>query len=552
MTIEKILIVDDEPYVLEVCRRVLEEKYYVKIVHSGLEAIQLAQDERFDLLLTDIKMPGLDGLETAKEVRKNNPDIVCVTMTGYSTMETAIKALRLGIDEFIIKPFNPEELIVAVERALEKERLRKENIRLKSLLPLFEFNKSLMSTVETKRLLQQILDLAGQETDATDVILYMIEGTGVISHLTSSEVLSKRLKILMKYKNELVEAVRCKNAQLVLEDEEDTIVFLRGGWQDISLEAEELDDAHSLLKDLLSVLEVKSIVATPLLGVGGKLQGVLFLTKRNQAFTQSECNFLSVMTGQATIAYENARLFENLQQAYDELKTLDYMKSEFTNRAAHELRTPLAIIMGYASILEEDVEDKTQKGYLKIILRNSLRLRSLVEDLLNMRYIAAGQLPLTLGKVDLNQIIDQIVQDMTILAQEKNITLNSKIVTPLPVVYSDKQKLELIIMNLVTNAIKFTPSAGQIWINGWVNNGNIEVEVADNGIGIPEKEHDRIFDSFYQIEDSLNRKYEGIGLGLAISKGMIERCGGKIWVESEVGQGSKFIFSVPIKMSSNK
>ncbi len=107
-------------------------------------------------------------------------------------------------------------------------------------------------------------------------------------------------------------------------------------------------------------------------------------------------------------------------------------------------------------------------------------------------------------------------------------------------------------MNLVTNAIKFTPSAGQIWIDGWVNNSNIEVEVADNGIGIPETEHDRIFDSFYQIEDSLNRKYEGIGLGLAISKGMIERCGGKIWVKSEVGQGSRFIFSVPIKLSLNE
>ncbi|NIP26402.1 MAG: response regulator, partial [Phycisphaerae bacterium] len=394
MTIEKILIVDDEPYVLEVCRRVLEEKYHVKIVHSGVEAIQLAQDERFDLLLTDIKMPGLDGLETAKEVRKNNPDIVCVTMTGYSSMETAIKALRLGIDEFIIKPFNPEELILAVERALEKERLRKENIRLKSLLPLFEFNKSLMSTVETKRLLQQILDLARQEIGASDIILYMIEESGVISHLTLSEIPSKRLEVLLKYRDELVKAIQCKNAQLAIEDEEDTIIFLRGGWQDIALEVEELDDEHALLEDLLSVLKVKSMVATPLLGVGGKLQGVLLLTKRNQIFTQSECNFLSVMTGQATIAYENARLFENLQQAYDELKTLDYMKSEFTNRAAHELRTPLAIIVGYASILEEDIEDKTQKGYLKIILRNSLRLRSLVEDLLNMRYIASGQLPL--------------------------------------------------------------------------------------------------------------------------------------------------------------
>ena len=159
MILEKILIADDEPYVLDICRRVLEAKYQVKIAHNGLEAIQVAQNERFDLLLTDIKMPGIDGLETAREIKKIDPDIICVTMTGFGTMETAVKALNLGIDEFVVKPFNPEELMLAVERALEKERLRKENIRLKSLLPLFEFNKSLMSTIDPPRLLQQVLDL---------------------------------------------------------------------------------------------------------------------------------------------------------------------------------------------------------------------------------------------------------------------------------------------------------------------------------------------------------------------------------------------------------
>jgi len=545
MAVEKILIVDDELYVLDVCRRVLEEKYQVKIVHNGSAAIHLAQCERFDLLLTDIKMPGIDGLETVKEIRKNNPDIVCVTMTGFSTMETVIKALRLGVDEFIIKPFNPEELILAVERALEKARLRKENIRLKSLLPLFEFNKSLMSTVDTEQLLQQVLALALRETNADDAILYVLEESGEVSHLTPATMPPQRLELLVTHKNKFIRAVHLRDAQLVLEDKEAPVVFLRDECQDVSLAGQELDEEQSLWQDLLAIFEAKSIVATPISGQGSLL-GVLLLARQNQVFTQSECNFLSVMTAQAAIAYQNARLFERLQQAYDELKTLDRMKGEFTNRAAHELRTPLAIIMGYAAILEEDVKEETYKGYLRIILRNSLRLRSLAEDLLNLRYLTTGQLPLTLGPVDLNQIVKQTLHDMSILAAEKSISLTSKIMTPLPIVYSDRQKTELILMNLVANAIKFTPPHGQIWIDGWVNNSYIEIEVADNGMGIPEQEHVRIFDSFYQIEDSLNRRHEGIGLGLAISKGMIERCGGKIWVESEVGEGSKFIFSVPI------
>ncbi len=145
----RILLTDDEPYVLDVCRRILQDDYEVKIVNSGLEAIQVAQHEQFDVLLTDIKMPGIDGLETAQEVKKIQPDIVCITMTAFGTMEMAIKALRLGVDEFVIKPFSPEELTLVIERALEKEQLRQENIRLKSLMPLFEFNKSLMSTVDT-------------------------------------------------------------------------------------------------------------------------------------------------------------------------------------------------------------------------------------------------------------------------------------------------------------------------------------------------------------------------------------------------------------------
>jgi len=538
MALEKIIIADDEPYVLKICRRILSEKYQVKVVRSGLEAIQVIQEEYFDLLLTDIKMPGMDGLETAREVKKINPEIICVTMTGYSTMDTAIKALRLGIDEFVIKPFSPDELTLAVERALEKERLRKENIRLRSLLPLFEFNKSLMSTVDTTLLLQQVLDLAAQETNAAHVILYLVDETGALSHLTHREIEADYFKHFQAGGPILVEMIQKGQIQIHLDQSEEATGKATGS-----------DEDYDALKRLLHMLQVQSLVATPLLGKE-RLQGVLLITKQAEGVSQSERSFLSVMSSQAAIAYENARLFEDLQQAYDELKTLDHMKSEFTNRAAHELRTPLAILMGYAGILEEDIIETVHQNYMKKIIRNAMRLRSLIDDLLNMRYINAGQLPIIISEIDVDQIIEQVLQDIAILADQKNILIRSKINEPLPVIQSDGKKIELTLMNLLANAIKFTPAEGQIWIDGRVNGEMIEIEVMDTGIGISKEEHAKIFDSFYQIEPSLNRKYDGIGLGLSISKGMVERCGGKIWVESEVGQGSKFIFTIPLQLSA--
>lgn len=517
---EKILIADDEPYVLDVCKRILEKDYQVKIVHSGLEAIQVVQYEQFDLLLTDIKMPGIDGLETAREVKKINPDIVCITMTGFSTMETAIKALRLGVNEFVIKPFAPEELSMAIGRALEKERLRKENIRLKSLLPLFEFNKLLMSMVDTQPLLNQVLNLARTETKSDSAVLYIVDEENNFAKFTDLNMSVDDQNLLDTNGHLFLEHIEANPYQIPIE------------------EAKELTP-------LLVKLNAKSVMIAPLLGKE-KLLGILLLFKKKNRFSQSECNFLSVMTSQATVAYENARLFEDLQQAYDKLKTLDYMKSEFINVAAHELRTPLAILMGYASVVEEDIQDVHHKEYVAAIIRNAMRLRSLVDDLLNMRYIENGQLRLILTPVDLKALLTQVVHDMTMVAEEKGITIELQMSPDLPVISTDQQKFELVVSNLLANAIKFTPAQGKIWIDGHVDNNNIKVSVCDTGIGIPEQEFSRIFERFYQVENSLNREHDGIGLGLSIVKGIVNRFKGQIWVESILGEGSKFTFTVPI------
>lgn len=522
---EKILVADDELYILDVCRRILGRKYDVTVVHSGLEAIQVAEEQHFDLLLTDIKMPGIDGLETAQEVKKIHPDIMCITMTGFSTMETAIKALRLGVDEFVIKPFAPEELTLAIDRAFEKERLRQENIRLKSLLPLFEFNKMLMSTTDIDLLLGKVSGLAISEVGADSVALYLVAPSGDFvlhhqQHLTPRQL-------------EIIETRGLK-------------IAVRAA--DTPLHAEKSTTSEPEVLAILEDLGVSSALSAPIAGQT-KLHGVLVLFKNNGSFSQSEQNFLGVMTGQVATAYENARLFQDLQLAYDQLKSLDHLKSEFINVAAHELRTPLAILMGYASVAAEEV-NPAQREYMEAIVRNGTRLQGLIDDLLNMRNIESGEIQLEYARINLRNIFNTIIEDMMMLARKKKIQISIDLPDTVPEFYADPQRIELVLTNLLSNAIKFTPDEGSIRLSAAFDNNKVRISVTDTGIGLQKSEFNRIFDRFYQVENSLNRHFEGIGLGLSIVKGVVERCGGKIWVEkSEPGKGTTFTFTMPLLLN---
>lgn len=518
---EKILVADDELYILDVCKRILETQYDVKIVHSGLEAIQLATNERFDLLLTDIKMPGIDGLETAREIKKIYPDIMCITMTGFSTMETAIKALRLGVDEFVIKPFAPEELTLAIDRAFEKERLRQENIRLKSLMPLFGFNKMLMSTTDIDEILSQVVTLAMSELQATGATLYILDDFGNFTCHKKSKISRSQLDIIERRGLSIASQATDEPAMVTRDNAED-----------------------SGIRQILEDLGVETAVSVPIVGQG-KLLGILILFKNHGYFSLSQLNFLGVLAGQGAVAYENAKLFSNLHQAYDQLKSLDHLKSEFINVAAHELRTPLAILMGYASVASEEVSG-VQKDYMDSIVRNAVRLQHLIDDLLNMRHIERGEMSFAYDSTNMAELVSLAISDMEMLARKKHIAVSCDIPSDIPAFYADAQRLELVLMNLIGNAIKFTPPSGKIHVSCEVKGKSLELSVVDTGIGIPKEEFSRIFDRFYQIESSLNRHHEGIGLGLSIVKGIVENGGGRVWVNSHEGEGSTFTISLPM------
>jgi len=525
---ERILIADDEPDVLDLCRRILvAEGYRVETVQTGDEALDRLQQQPFDLLLTDIKMPGLNGLETARAAKELSPELVCVTMTGFSTMDTAIEALKLGIADFVLKPFTPEELSLSVSRALEKERLRKENIRLRSLIPLFEFNKTLLSTVEVDVLLHHVLAIAQSETQADLSLLF----------LNDSAEIREYARPLPPPEDEEARSLRLEMARWVMHHQ-DQLSLHRG---------EAMPERFAAL---LEVLNLEHLMGIPLIAKEGRILGALVVGKCSEPFASGDSEFLQVMASQAAIAIENAHLFQEIQRAYDELKKLDHLKSEFINIAAHELRTPLAILLGYASVLAEEATGVNRER-LSAVIRNAMRLRALIDDMLNLSYLETGQARLNLEEVTLGDVIQRAMLDMSQLIEEKSLTAEVDIPADFPPMLADPQKLDLIVVNLLSNAIKYTPEGGNISCKAWVEEDRAVVAICDSGIGIPPEEQDKIFDRFYQIEDSLTRHYSGMGLGLAVAKGMVELCQGRIWVESEVGQGSTFYFELPLRPTAH-
>ncbi len=522
MAKEKVLIVDDEVDVLDLCKRILmSQGYRVESAHNGYEAIDVASSKKFDLLLTDIKMPGMTGLEIAQHLKEADPSIICVTMTGFSTMDMAINALKLGIDEFILKPFTPKELSAAISKALEKERLRKENFRLRSLIPLFELNKTLMSTVEEDNLLNRVLEIALEETNASFAGIYLLQ------YDTITRSICRNLAFQQQETGRQL-------AKLIIQEKVPPKMSLEHALPDC--------------RRFLETLNASSIIAAPLKSQNAHL-GVLILGRVDSQFAPSDGELLSVLCGQASIALENARLFSEKEKAYEELKQLDHMKSEFINIAAHELRTPLAILMGYATVLEED-SPEDQLLFISNITRNAMRLRALIDDMLSLQYLESGVPPHAQDTLNLREVVQEVTQDVALLVEKKQLDFILNIPPDFPEMTIDRQKLDLILVNIIHNAVKFTPPEGKVTFKSDVDGEYALISVHNTGSVIPQKQLNKIFERFYQIEASLTREHGGAGLGLSIARGMINVCGGDISVASSEVEGTTFSFNLPLDNSN--
>lgn len=238
-----------------------------------------------------------------------------------------------------------------------------------------------------------------------------------------------------------------------------------------------------------------------------------------------------------------------LKRQNEELRRLDTMKDEFLSIISHELRTPINAIMGFGSVLDDELVgalNPEQHRYLQKMLTGSDHLLSLVDELLDLSRIQAGQLHLERAPVDLRALIEQSLAGLAPLAEQKRLHLESHLPEGLPTAMVDGRRLNQVLINLISNAIKFTPEEGTITVRAGLDGHGLRVEVGDTGIGITDADMTRLFQRFNQVDTSYIRKSGGVGLGLAISKGLVEAHGGEIGVRSEPGRGSTFWFTLPI------
>ncbi|MBI3599927.1 MAG: response regulator [Nitrospinae bacterium] len=241
-----------------------------------------------------------------------------------------------------------------------------------------------------------------------------------------------------------------------------------------------------------------------------------------------------------------------LKMANERLKTLDRQKTELLNIVTHDLRGPLTSIKGFADILlmQKDNPDKLSKIYedfLNIIRHESIRLNNLIDDYLDLSKIESGQMEFKQESVDIKAIIIESLGVYKGEALNRGIHLKSIFLEDMPIITADEGKIMQVVSNLISNAIKYTPQGGTIIVSAIKKFGEVEVFVEDTGGGIPKEYHEKIFNKFVQVNTGNGKIIKGTGLGLALVKNIVEHHGGKVWVESEKGKGSKFIFTLPIK-----
>lgn len=292
--------------------------------------------------------------------------------------------------------------------------------------------------------------------------------------------------------------------------------------------------------------KVTSVLAVPIL-YHGEVLGVIesFNKTKEGVYSGKDIEVLETLAAQAAVAMQNQRLLEKNEQSLHKMLELDHMKSDFISIASHELRTPLGLIIGHASFISESATE-AQKADIEVITRSASRMRDLIEDFGDVDTITSGMKTLKRTRVLFDVLVPAVVKAFQPLANEGKVRLTQEIKGANLAVEGDPDKLEMVIRNLVKNAVNFTNPGGVVKVTAEEVPGFIKTTVLDNGIGIPASEMKKIFNRFYQVEKHLTRRHGGMGIGLSVAKEIVEAHGGKITAESVENKGSRFTVLIPL------
>jgi len=424
----RVLVVDDEQSVTVTMAAILEmDGYSVATALRGVDALELIERETFDLVLTDLRLDDFDGMDVLAAARRRSPDTVGIVLTGYASLESAVKALREGAYDYMLKPADVEELRATVARGIERRKLG-----------------------------QQLRERVADLESANRTI------------------------------NELNEGLQDRIAKATA---------------DLQARVRDLDAARA-----------------------------------------------------------------ELQESYEKLQELDKLKSQFLSIASHELKTPITAMSGFVQIAVRRIkrrlgagrpeeaewkkEEDTLLEQLEVVQRQTGKLARLVDELLDVSRIESGRLELRIADVDLPELLAEVMRRHQLMATKHDLRLHYDPEHKLGV-RADRDHLEQVMNNLLGNAMKYSPNGGPIDVTvRRADEQGVEFSVSDHGIGIRAAELERVFGLFYRSPDRSARDVGGMGLGLYITKEIVDRHEGRIWADSEVGKGTTFHVVLPATVAA--
>ncbi|MEJ2234489.1 MAG: ATP-binding protein [Syntrophobacterales bacterium] len=409
--------------------------------------------------------------------------------------------------------------------------------------------EELQALGEVSQAVSSTLDL--QEVLAT-IVAHAVELSGTESgaiYEFNEATEEFQLRATHRMSEELIQAIREAGVNLG-----ETAV----GWAGKNREAVQVPDVLEEptypTREIMKREGFRALLAVPLLREHRLIGGLVVRRRAPGQFQKETVDLLQTFATQSALAIQNARLFREIEAKGRELEIASKHKSEFLANMSHELRTPLNAILGYTELILDkiygDVPETIQE-VLERVEKNGRHLLGLINDVLDLSKIEAGQLVLSLDDYSMKEVVHTVFTAVESLAAEKNLELKVSVSPEVTHGMGDQQRISQVFLNLVGNAIKFT-EAGEVRIEARASNDTFVVSVSDTGPGLSEADQQRIFEEFHQVDGSSTRKKGGTGLGLSIAKRIVEMHGGRIWVESTVGKGSTFWFTLPVRVEKQE